>query len=98
MLESKFQASLIKELREKFDGCLVLKNDPNHLQGMPDLTVLHNNQWAVLECKRDAKSSYQPNQEHYLHKLNGMSFARVIYPENKEAVLNELQQSFQARR
>ena len=27
MLENKFQANLIKELKEKFPGCIVMKND-----------------------------------------------------------------------
>lgn len=94
MLESKFQSQLIKELKNRFSGCMVLKNDAGYIQGFPDLTVLYNNKWAVLECKRSATESFQPNQKFYIQKLNEMSFSRVIYPENKEEVLDELQHAF----
>ena len=32
MLENKFQANLIKELKERFPGCIVMKNDPTYLE------------------------------------------------------------------
>lgn len=92
--ENKFQADLIKELKSIFPGCIVLKNDANYKQGIPDLTIFYNNKWAVLECKKDAKAKYRPNQKYYIDKMNEMSFARAIYPENKQEVLNELQQAF----
>ena len=54
MLENKFQANLIKELKERFPGCIVMKNDPTYIQGIPDLLVLHKDKWASLECKKSA--------------------------------------------
>lgn len=98
MLESKFQAQLIKDLNRIFRGCLVLKNDANYIQGIPDLIILYKDKWAALECKKSAKESFQPNQQYYIDELDEMSFARAIYPENKEEVLNELQQTFQPGR
>lgn len=91
--ESEFQASLIKEIKTLIPGCLVLKNDPNYIQGIPDLTVFAGSKWASLECKKSNKASKRPNQEYYINKMNDMSFARFICPENKEDVLNELQQA-----
>lgn len=96
MLESKFQSELIKELEMIFPHCIVLKNDPGYRQGFPDLTILHGDQWAVLEVKRSATASCQPNQKYYISMLNDMFFGAVIYPENKEEVLYELQRAFQA--
>lgn len=98
MLERNFQASLIKEIKERFPGCMVLKNDPNYIQGVPDLTVLYKKKWALLECKKSEKEEHQPNQDYYVSEMNKQSFARFIFPENKEEVLNELQQAFQPRR
>lgn len=96
--ENEFQASLIKEIKTRFPGAVVLKNDANYIQGIPDLTVLYGNKWAMLECKRSSNSSKRPNQEYYIGKFGEMSFASFISPDNKEDVLNELEQSFAAHR
>lgn len=96
--ESSFQSKLIKEIKERFKGCIITKNDPNYIQGIPDLTILHNNKWAALECKESKDASHQPNQDHYIQKMNKMSFASFIYPENKEDVLNEMERSFKTKR
>lgn len=96
MKESAFQARLRRELEVMFPGCIVMKNDPNCIQGIPDLTILHNDRWAALECKRSEDASLRPNQTYYIHKMDGMSFASTIYPENCQEVLSELQQFFEA--
>lgn len=92
--ENEFQAGLIRELKKLFVGCLVMKLDSSYIQGIPDLLVLYKNKWAVLEVKKSAKAKKRPNQQHYVDMLNQMSFARFIYPENKEEVLRDLQQTF----
>ena len=89
--ESAFQAKLIKELKKRFDGCVILKNDAGYLQGFCDLLILFGERWAALECKASAVSMHRPNQDYYVNKLNNMSFAKFIYPENKEEILDELQ-------
>lgn len=93
MLESKFQANLIKEIKSMFPGCIVLKNDSSYMQGIPDLLILHKDKWASIEVKRSANASKQPNQEYYVGLMNEMSFSRFICPENKEEVLRDLQQA-----
>lgn len=89
---------LVKELESKFPGCVVMKNDPTYIQGIPDLIVLYKNKWAMLECKRSKKERHRPNQDYYIEKMGKMSYASFIYPENKEEVLNELQRAFGIRR
>lgn len=96
MLESQFQAKLIKELKKLFPGCIVMKSDSGYLQGIPDLLILFNDKWAALECKQHVGAKKQPNQEYYVGKMDEMSFSRFICPENKEEVLHDLQQSFQS--
>ena len=95
-LERDFQSNLIKRLKKIFPGCVVLKNDPNYIQGMPDLIVLYKDKWAMLEVKKDSSASHQPNQDYYIKKLGKMSFASFIFPENVEEVLDGLQQAFRS--
>ena len=97
MRENQYQAQLIKRIYKRFPGCLVLKNDSALVQGIPDLTILWRETWAVLEVKASQDADHQPNQDFYVNKLDEMSFAAFIYPENEEAVLNELQQEFENR-
>ena len=94
MLEKDFQSKLIKEIKSRFNGCIVLKLDPNYIQGLPDLLVLYRDKWASLECKRGGGSKKRPNQSFYVDLMNQMSFSRFIDPTNKEEVLSELQQTF----
>ena len=96
MLESQFQAKLIKELKKRFPGCIVIKSDSGYLQGIPDLLILYNDKWASLECKQSAGAKRQPNQEHYVGRMDEMSASRFICPENKGEVLHDLQQSFES--
>lgn len=95
-LESGFQDRVREELLKTFPGCMVFKMDSP--QGIPDLLILHEDTWASLECKKSANAKRQPNQEHYVGRMNEMSFSRFICPENKEEVFGELQQAFRQRR
>ena len=94
MKENAFQAHIIKRLRNEFNGCLVLKNDPNYKQGILDLLILYKNKWATLEVKRSRTEVHQPNQDFYVEQMNNMSFSSFIFPENKEEVLDEMERSF----
>lgn len=98
MKESAFQARLIREIKKRFPGAIVLKNDPNYIQGFPDLTVLYKDRWAVLEIKQSEKASYQPNQDFYILQADKMSIGRFVYPENMMEVLDDLARSFQVSR
>lgn len=96
---SGYKAKLIVKLYELFPGCLIMHNDPADThQGIPDMTVIYNDRWAMLEAKATAKSAKQPNQEYWVEHYNQQSFASFIYPENEEEVLNALQAAFSSRR
>ncbi len=98
MLESRFKRKLIAEIKERFPFCMVFHLDPGEMQGVPDLLILHHDKWAMLEGKKEKNSPHQPNQDYYVDQLDAMSFARFVYPENMEEVLDELQQTFGNRR
>ena len=98
MRENGYQAHLIKTLNKMFPGCVILKNDTDYQQGIPDLLVLFNDRWAMLEVKPSEKSPLQPNQDYWVDRLDGMGYASFIYPENEEVVLRDLQLIFAPRR
>lgn len=96
--ESKFQRELIAELETRFPGCFIMKQDSSYRQGVPDLLILHNDRWAMLEVKASEKAAHQPNQGFWVRELHEMSFAAFVYPENKDEVLDALQSAFEFRR
>ena len=92
--ENKYQSELIKKISARHPQSMILKNDPNYIQGVPDLLVLCDERWAMLEVKASAKAPHRPNQEYYIAKLNHMGFARFVYPENEDEVLRDLDEYF----
>lgn len=90
--EGGFQDRLERQLKLIFPGCRLFKMDQH--QGVPDLLVLWNNKWAMLECKAYRAAHKQPNQDYWVDIYNRMSFARFVNPQNMEEVLHELQQAF----
>jgi hypothetical protein len=89
-LESKFQKELMDEIRDLYPGCVIVKNDSSYIQGFPDWTIFYKDKYAIIEAKREKNAKHQPNQDHYVEKMNSMSFSRFAYPENKDEVLRDL--------
>lgn len=98
MNENAYQATLIKKIKKRFPGCVVLKNDSAYQQGIPDLTILFCQMWAMLEVKPSATARVQPNQAYFVEQLDSMSFAAFIHPDNEEDVLDALQTAFESCR
>lgn len=92
--EGKFQDRLVAEIKKRFEGCLILKNDANTRQGIPDLLVLYRDAWAFLEVKKSGNEKPRPNQPWYVAFGQRNSFGSFIYPENCEQVLEELEEFF----
>lgn len=97
MAENQYQAGLIRRIKQRFPGAVVLKNDPNYLQGILDLTILYEHCWGMLEVKESARAKRQPNQEYYVKSFSELSFADFIYPENEEEVLDAMEEAFASR-
>ena len=94
MIESNYQAVLVKKLKSRFPGCVVMKNDAQLKQGIPDLTILYKDKWACLEVKKSQTAKHRPNQDYNIEKMNNMSYAAFIYPENEEKIFSELEEVF----
>lgn len=93
MREAQYQAKLIEKLRLLFPDCLILKNDPAYLQGVPDLVIFCGDRYAFLEVKASESARAQPNQNYWIQKLDSMSFAAFIYPSNEQEVLRALERA-----
>ena len=94
-LESEFQSSLIKDLRTLYGEFNVNKMPPSIYQGIADIEVTCGPKFARLECKAFSSASHQPNQDYHVDRTNkDGAFARFIYPENKDEVLEELRDYF----
>lgn len=98
MLESAYQAKLIKKIEKLLPGCFVTKLDTRFIAGVPDLLILYGDTWATLEVKRSEKerNNPEPNQPYYVELLDSMSFSAFIYPEIEKEVLLDLQQTLQS--
>ena len=94
MLERDYQKKLVKKLKEMFPGCIVMKNDAQLKQGIPDLLILYKDKWVALEVKNSEKAHHQPNQDIYVANMNNMSYAAFIFPENEAEVLAKVEEVF----
>lgn len=94
--ENVYQAELIKRIKSLIPGSFVLKNDPDYIQGIPDLLILYKDKWAILEVKRSENEKHRPNQDYYIDMFGEWSYASFVYPENEEVVLDELQRALES--
>lgn len=94
MVESEYQASLIKKIRKDLPGSIILKNNSAYLQGIPDLSIFYGARWGMLEVKIKepvpGSSDFEPNQEWYIETIGKMYFCRCIFPKNEREVLRGL--------
>lgn len=92
MLEKDFQAKVAKWLRSK--GCMVLKYQQNATTraSIPDILFLKEGFWGALEVKKSKTAKYRPGQKEMVAKMDEMSYARVVYPENFDDIKAELEE------
>jgi VRR-NUC domain len=89
--ESVFQKLVLDRIKRMFPDCIILKNDPNYLQGIPDFVIFHGRHYAMLEFKSEHNASVQPNQRYYIAMFNDWAYASFVDPDNVEQVLDDLQ-------
>ena len=89
--EGRFKEEFNKDLNFLLPDIVIVKNDEQMLQGIPDQLVLYRDRWAMLEFKASANAAVQPNQRYYIGLFNSMSYAAFVYPENGDDILEELQ-------
>ena len=98
MRENESQPYLKKRIEERIPDCRIFKNDPLERQGFPDLSIHRKGRVAYLEVKRSSKARKQPNQEYYIDTLSAEgAFAKFIFPENEEEILDELERALGVR-
>lgn len=97
-LERDYKPKLHKRIEKLLPGCVIIINDEQTFQGIPDTLILYRDRWAMLEVKRSANAERRPNQPYWVAEFDEMSFAAFICPENEEEVLHDLQQALRAPR
>lgn len=93
MGETKFKATFLKMVKDEFPDCIILRTDPTHIRGIADIVILNNDKWVALEFKDYEDAPKQPNQPYYISKMDGMSYASFVYPENSREVFRAIQRS-----
>ena len=90
-MEAKTQSKLIKWL--KAHGYFVIKTKPGPgvPVGTPDVFAVKEGFWAAFEVKASRNAPFQPLQKRTVEKLNKWSYAKVVYPQNLDEILEELE-------
>lgn len=91
-MERKIKEDLKKWLRSK--GCFVatMQAGPGVPLGTPDIFFCYEGFYGFIEVKASKKAKYQSLQKEQIKQLNEWSWAKVVYPENVEEIIAELEQ------
>lgn len=90
--EADFQAKIVRWLKSK--KCIVLKYQQNATThaGIPDIIFLKDGFWGAIEVKKSSKARVRPGQKENVEKMNEMSWAKFVFPENWDETKSELEQ------
>lgn len=90
--EQKLQTKLATALRAL--GAKVIKQDPTigRQRGIPDLLILKDGWWGMIECKAHKNSKKQAGQTDWILWASQNSYGRFVYKENYDEVLAELKE------
>lgn len=93
-----FYSRVIRRLEIDFPEAIVLRGNSEHLNGIPDIVIIHHDRWAALEVKRRHDAPTRPNQKYYIDLLNNWSYASIIHPQNENEVFLELESALSSSR
>ena len=94
MLESEFKRIFKQELVSSFPDIEIFEPNPTRRRSSPDMLIFNAMGWAALEFKRAEDAPHRPNQEYNVQRLGEKGYAMFVYPENREEVLNALEELF----
>lgn len=96
--ERLYQRDLIKKLRRLHPTWVIIKNDANYLQGIPDWTAFSpNGRYAWFDVKQYEGAKHQPNQDWYVNfALKSGNLGMFVYPENEKEFLHAIQSALGA--
>ncbi len=91
-LESKLQQNIASFCREM--GARVTKQDPTigKQKGLPDLLILKDGWWGMIEVKAHKNSTHQPGQDEWIAWADENSWGKFVYTENWEKIKVELEE------
>lgn len=88
--ETKFKLKLRPKI-ESLPKSNWVKIQQVSIRGVPDFLGCVNGKFVALELKKDSRAPISRLQLHFIKRVNkNGGFARVIYPENMNEVLEEL--------
>lgn len=89
-MEKDLQAKIIRKLKRK--GAFVIKTQPGPGTpvGTADIFFCKEGFYGWIEVKRSKTAKFQPLQKEFLSKMDEWSWARVVYPDNYDATMLEL--------
>lgn len=92
VLEKDLQSKIIKWLR--LQKCLVLKYQQNATTraAIPDILFLKDGFWGAIEVKKSKTAKFRPGQKEMVARMDEMSWAKVVWPENWPEVQDELKE------
>ena len=88
--ETVFSREFRQAISKVYPETIWIRTSPNQIQGIPDWIMLYQNRYFVFEFKKYEGAPSRPNQPYYVALLNDWSYARFVYPENREEVLDEV--------
>lgn len=90
MKESDFQSKFLARLRKL--GCKCYKQQMNATTraGTPDCIICYKRFYGFCEFKRSKDAPFRPGQKEILEELGKWTYARVVFPENFDKIISEL--------